>query len=332
MSLKQSILQILEENRETSISGQQLAKRFSVSRAAVWKAINALKTEGYQIDSVTNKGYRLAEDCDILSAEGILPFLKLEYKDTDLYVSKTVESTNQEAKKYSAKKTKQRILIVANEQTLGKGRFGRTFFSPENSGIYMSIILPLNIEAINAVLITTAAAVAVCRAIQSVANVQPQIKWVNDIFLEGKKICGILTEAFTNVESGIVESVVVGIGVNFKTKPEQFPDEIKETAASLFSGKAPSVTRNHLIAEMTNQLLEICGDLNDRQFLEEYKARSMVLGEKIQFFRNNSWHIAKVLDIDPNGGLIIEDEQGKIQTLNSGEISIQWIKTEEKER
>ena len=227
MSVKQSVLQALEENRKICISGEQLAKTLNISRSSVWKAIKSLKDEGYCIAATTNKGYRLETGSDVLSYEGMLPWLAPQNKNLTIKVYKTIGSTNQVAKKMAIDGEAQGTVIISEEQTQGRGRMGRSFFSPAKSGIYMSLILRPNVYAHEAVLVTTAASVGVCRAIEKVTDKNPQIKWVNDIFLDDKKICGILTEAVTNFETGLVECVIIGIGLNFRLPEENFPAGIK---------------------------------------------------------------------------------------------------------
>ncbi len=319
MPLKQSVLQILESNRTNFISGEQIASELNVSRAAVWKAIKALESEGYIINCVTNKGYQLTEDNDFISMEGILPFLKDNYKYNKIIVHKTIGSTNDEAKLKALEGYPHGSVIIAETQTKGKGRMGRSFHSPAGSGIYMSFILRPKTDASNAVLLTTAAAVAVCRAIKIACNIKTKIKWLNDVYYNDKKICGILSEAVTNCETGMVESVVVGIGINFKT---EFSDELSLTACSLYSDVKPPITRNRLIAQVINQTLDISEDFMSRKFLSEYKEDSFVIGQDIIFLRNNVWHEAKAVDIADNGGLVVQYENGQTETLFSGEITI----------
>ena len=206
MSVKSEILHILESNKGENISGQELADLLGVSRTAVWKAINLLKDEGYPIESVQNKGYSLSTSSDFLSSEGIRLYLNEEFRDIPLAVYKTIESTNTEAKLLAVQNADHGTIIVSEEQTKGRGRFGRDFFSPSESGIYMSIILKPKLNIENSVLVTTATAVAVCEAIDKFTDQEPQIKWVNDIFIGDKKVCGILTEAVTNFESGMMDS------------------------------------------------------------------------------------------------------------------------------
>lgn len=327
MSVKESVLKILEENRETSISGEELAKYLSVSRAAVWKAINALRGEGYNITAVTNRGYQLTKDNDLLSAEGIKIFLNPKYNENYIRVYKTIDSTNQEAKKFLMDDDiPHGTVLLSEEQTAGRGRFQRKFFSPSNNGIYMSVILRPNIELSKAIHITTSAAVSVCRAIENLTNKRPKIKWVNDIFLDEKKICGILTEASGNFESGRVENVVVGIGINFKTKEADFPDDIKGVAGSIFEGEEPNITRNQLVAEILNELLYMCDNLEDKSIMQEYKVLSFVLGKKVSFLKNNRLNKAKAVDISDEGALVVQYENGDLDYLNSGEISIKTCK------
>lgn len=328
MTVKDFVLNQLEKNRGVPLSGEALAKAFSVSRAAVWKAIHALQADGYHIEAVPNQGYTLCADNDLLSAQGILPFLKEDLKMREIRVYPCVASTNQEAKKMALDGAAQGSAVLAEEQSAGRGRMGRSFFSPRGSGLYISVILRPQTDASNAVLITTAAAVAVCRAIEFVTKKQPQIKWVNDLYLGGKKICGILTEAVTNFETGVIESVVVGIGVNFKGRPEQLPEELRQKAGFLFAEEAPDATRNRLAAEIINQLCTLCDTLETREFLTEYRRRSMILGEKIRFLRNSVWAEAEAIDIDENGGLIIERAGGTHETLSSGEVSIRKLEAE----
>jgi BirA family biotin operon repressor/biotin-[acetyl-CoA-carboxylase] ligase len=325
MSTKQELLKTLEENRDTYISGEQLASQLKLSRSAIWKAIKSLKETGYQIESVTNRGYRLLNQSDLLSPEGIRPWLAEENQELELTVYQTIDSTNQEAKKLALEGAKAGTVVLAEEQTRGRGRMGRSFYSPPQSGIYLSLLLRPDVAANEAVLLTTGASVGVCRAIKKVTGLDVQIKWVNDLYYGGRKIVGILTEAVTNFENGQFEFVIIGIGVNFKQPEAAFPEEIKEIAGTLFEEKPDALTRNCLAAEIINEVLKICQDLTNRDFLDEYKSHSLVLGKQIKVFRNNAWELAIALDISDEGGLMIRNQFGQTETLNSGEISIRNI-------
>lgn len=320
MSVKNEVLHILERYKGNSVSGQELADLSRVSRNAVWKAIKSLKDEGYHIQT-SSKGYSLSLSSDILSAEGIRLYLNEEFKNIPLTVYKTIGSTNTEAKLLAVQNAVHGTTVMAEEQTMGRGRFGRDFFSPSGSGLYMSIILKPRLSMENSVLVTTAAAVAVCWAIEKITDLSPLIKWVNDIFIDNRKVCGILTEAVTNFETGMMDSVVVGIGVNVKTKNEDFPFELRDIAGSILDNENKSV-RNQLTAEIINNVLNMSKNLGDRSFMQDYKERSMILGQDILYKKDNLWHEGYAIDIDDYGGLIIHTPDGQKITLNSGEVSI----------
>jgi BirA family biotin operon repressor/biotin-[acetyl-CoA-carboxylase] ligase len=317
MPLKSDILKELETNRDKYLSGQYLAEKFGVSRNAVWKTINILKTDRYKILSVSNKGYRLADNSDLLSAEGITGYLTAEYKNLSVFSYKEVDSTNNEAKRLISSGFDRAALITAESQTAGRGRYGHTFYSPEQTGIYMTVVIHPDIDIFNAVSITTAASVAVVRAIEAITDAKLRIKWVNDIYLDNKKLCGILTEAVTGFESGITQSIIIGIGININTV--NFPDDIAGIAVSL---NPDGITRNKLIAEIAKNILDISGNLNDKSYLDEYRAHSLVLGKYITFYKNGDANCAKAIAIDDAGGLVVMYDNGVTEVMRSGEISI----------
>lgn len=324
MSVKIEVLKALEENRGTFFSGEALANKLNISRAAVWKAIKQLKEEGYSIKAISNKGYSLSIETDVLSREGINIFLKEENKGLDIEVYKELDSTNVYAKQLAVQGALHGTVVLAEEQTAGRGRRGRSFYSPGSTGIYMSIILRPNMEANEAILITTATSVAVAKAIEAVTRIKTGIKWVNDIYIDEKKVAGILTEAVTDFESGKIECVIVGIGINFSTPKNSYPDEIKEIATSLYENKPNDITRNQLVAEIINQVLASFKNLQSKEFIEDYKEKSIVIGRDIYILSNNSKTKAKAIDVDEQGGLIVLTEDGVVKTLNSGEISIRF--------
>ncbi|MCM1244500.1 MAG: biotin--[acetyl-CoA-carboxylase] ligase [Roseburia sp.] len=324
MSVKTELLSILEANRETDLSGEELAKKLGVSRTAVWKAVKALKQEGYQIDAANNRGYRLQEATDVLSGEGIRLGLSGDRKNFPIQVHKVLDSTNVEAKRCALEGEPHGLTVIAEEQTNGKGRLGRNFYSPPGTGIYMSILLRPELTGADAVLVTTAASVAVCRGIRKTLGLEPQIKWVNDVYLGDKKICGILTEAVSDFEVGKIDTVVVGIGINYRT--DEFPDELKEKAGSVLPKK--NVPRNVLIAEVLNEFWDIYENLTEREFMEDYRTYSNVIGKEVRFLEKDVWYEGKALDIDNDGGLIIEcrdaDGHPSTRTLHTGEITLRW--------
>ena len=324
MELKQQILRILEENRGISISGTKLANELSVTRSAVWKAIKALQKEGYCITAVTNKGYCLAPHNDIVSAESITPYLKGKAHNFHLEVHQTVTSTNTIAKELAAKGSPEGTVIIAREQTEGRGRMGRSFYSPESTGIYFSIILRPKLSIEDSLRITTATAAAVAEAIESVAGVDAGIKWVNDIFVEDKKVCGILTEASLNFENGGLEYAVVGIGLNIAT--QDFPKELGTIAGSIFKEKPENdPISSILLAEILNNVADIKDSLTDAKYLEEYRRRSFLIGKNILVLKGGQEIPAKAISIDEKARMVVEYDNHTREALSSGEVSIRPI-------
>lgn len=259
---------------------------------------------------------------DILSVEGIAPLLDESAGDIELAVFGEIDSTNLEAKRRAKKSAVKAAVIIADSQTAGRGRFGRSFFSPPGCGIYLSVLLRPNREQLaNATLFTTAAAAAVCRAIERVCGLEPQIKWVNDIYLGGKKVCGILSEAVCGKESGAIDSIVIGLGINFKSGGE-LPDELRDIVGTLFGDERLTVSRNKLAAQVINELFSILPDISSRKFLEYYRSRSMLLGQEVVFSRGDKKYTAMAENIDDDGALVVRFADGKREALNSGEVSV----------
>jgi len=321
MELKQQVLGILELNRGNSISGAKLAEALFVTRSSIWKAIKALQKDGYDIAAVTNKGYCLNTRNDIVSAESIHPYLQGEAKNFTLEVHNKVTSTNTIAKELAGKGAKEGTVIVAHEQTAGRGRMGRSFYSPTSTGVYFSIILRPTLNLESSLLITTSIAVAVAKAIESLADVKAEIKWVNDIFVNGKKVCGILTEASLNCENGGLEYAVVGIGINISTN--SFPEDIQSVAGSIYTDK-PNHTpiTSRLVAEVLNNIATCLGSLTSKEYLEEYRKRSFLIGQEILIIRGNTTIPAVAIEIDDKAQLIVEYSNKERAVLSSGEVSV----------
>ena len=314
MALKEEVLKYLSDNSSEYISGEELAHSLGKSRTAVWKAIKSLQADGYRIDAVTNRGYMLDADNDILNAQEIKKSLSFDCR-VEYY--KTLDSTNNVAKRIIAEGEDDVLLVVGEEQTAGRGRQGKSFYSPGGTGIYMSLVVHPMIELQNAVTATTAAAVAVCRAIESLTDKKPMIKWVNDVYLNGKKICGILTEAVTDFETQTVSSIIIGIGINLTTK--DFPCDVQN--ASCLNA---DVKRAELIGAVANELNRIVNS-GYGEFLEYYRAHSLVVGEDIVFIKNGVSTSARAVGIDDFGGLEVELADGTHYTLRSGEITVRKI-------
>lgn len=239
---------------------------------------------------------------------------------SDIQIFSELDSTNRYLKELAKEGAKAGTVIIANKQSAGRGRLGRSFFSPEGTGIYMSILIRPEIELQKSVRITSMAAVAVARAIERVSGIETKIKWVNDIFLNGKKVCGILTESGISTITGTLEYAVLGIGINVGTI--QFPEELKDIATSICNECSHTVTRNELIVEILKELEYWYPSLQDGSFLKESRKRSLLLGKDILIVGNGEKNYeAKALDLDDMGHLWIEKE-GKKEMLHSGEVSI----------
>lgn len=322
---KSEVLRILQEHGGEPVSGEALANEIGVSRNSVWKAVTSLKNEGYNIDGKQKRGYVLSES-NVLSQAEISRYLTDKSLGDKIVVYDEIDSTNNAAKKYALKSESRDVfdrVFAANCQTAGRGRLGRSFYSPPKSGLYISFLLHPRLLAESAVMLTTAASVAVCKAIEVTANVSPEIKWVNDIYINNKKVCGILTEAVTDFESGAVESVVIGIGINIST--EEFPEDVGNVAGNIGGGSAFQANiRSRLAAEVINQVNSvICGDIlsrGDYGYIKEYKERSMVLGRDIIILNTNE--TAHAVDVDDRGGLVVKTQDGTRKVLSTGEISI----------
>lgn len=232
-----------------------------------------------------------------------------------------IGSTNDYLKEIASKETKTWHTVIASAQTAGRGRQGRSFSSPAETGLYLSILLRPTPHPELAVRITTAAAVAACQAIEACTDEHPQIKWVNDVFLHDKKVCGILTEASVNPDSRELEWAVMGIGFNVYEPNGGFPDELKDIAGPISEKKIPGL-RGHLAAEFLKDFYRICSNISEADHSEEYKKRCFVIGRDINVISGDSIRAAKAVDINKECHLIVRYEDGTLDTLSSGEISI----------
>lgn len=332
MTTREKVLELFEKNKGIYFSGEEIAKELSVSRAAVWKAVNALRKEGYSIDAVTNKGYCLSEKTDILSPQGIQKYLHSGSIPMDITVLSTIDSTNVWIKEKAAQGFKEGCTVISNEQTHGRGRYERTFFSPSETGIYMSLLLrPQNCSSAQAVKLTAMTAVAICEAIEEVSNKEAQIKWVNDIYVNNKKVCGILTEASFNLESGLLEYAVIGIGINVYPPKEGFPAKICKTAGSIFSF-AQDDLKNRLTASFLNHFMKYYTDfscsgntpatLSDTSLIEKYRSRNIAVGKEITILSGKQSRRAFAYGIDDSYHLLVKYDNGEKESLSYGEISI----------
>ena len=326
------VLQILYRKNGECVSSSEITGELGITRSAVFKIINELKKQGFDIESIHHRGYRLGNEKDIISPEIINEIIEKEGMNRSIQYFERVDSTNTFAKKILMEGESYPDIIIANEQEQGRGRLGREFYSPKGTGIYCSFILDPFIKIENSILVTVAASVAVSRAIEKVTKKDTRIKWINDIYIDDKKVCGILTEAVTDFETGIIGKIILGIGINFNTPSESFPDEITDRASSVFMDDTFGVTRNQLIAQLIIEIDECMNDIENDEIIRYYRNKSLVLGKmlEITYFGQEKPIQGKAVDIDRNGFLIIETKNGLL-TLNSGEVSIRQNKEERDE-
>ena len=329
---KEALLVLFEKNKGKYFSGEEIAEKLDVSRTAVWKAVESLRADGYPIEAVKSRGYCLSPDTDIVSGQGVGKYLN-EKLDLDFEVFDEVGSTNTLLKEKAAGGAREGTVIIANSQTGGKGRMGRSFYSPMNTGLYISVLLrPSDISPQQALKITTMAAVAACNAIDSVIadtskKDRPQIKWVNDIFYHDRKVVGILTEASISMENGNLEYAVLGIGFNVYAPEGGFPEEIRDIAGAILPDSTPDA-KNKIAAEFLNSFFAIYRDPKHLKYEKDYKARCLVLGKDVDVIPTGAGEKrrAKVIDITDDCNLIVKYEDGTKATLSSGEVSVRPTK------
>ena len=233
---------------------------------------------------------------------------------TSVLIYPTIDSTNTEARRLAEADKKAPLIIIAKEQSGGRGRMGRSFYSPDNTGLYMTVLLEASHNMIDNVMLTTSASVAVCRAVEKLSGIRLSIKWVNDLYLNGKKICGILCESF---EASGKRFLAVGVGVNISTA--DFPSEISDVAGSL--GVSENI-KNELAAEIFAELWRLYNTGDKSEMIDYYKERSIVLGKRIFFVENGVKQYAEAIDIDEYGRLAVRLDNGKEKILSSGEITV----------
>lgn len=317
---KENLLKILEENRGSVLSGNTLAEELNISRNAVWKAVNALKNEGYDILSIKNKGYLLSSWSDALSESEIRMNLDEDLRD-DLKITILSETPSTNSYLKENKDLANNTLVIARTQTQGRGRLGKSFHSTDQGGIYMSLLKTGDIVKYDTSLATLAAALAVSEVLDRLLEEETRIKWVNDIYHNGYKLAGILTEGTLEFETGSLSALIIGIGININT--EEFPSELQDIAASLYSITGRKFVRNEIIAEIIDALEKyLLMTKNDKERLVRlYKEKMLYLGEEITVRRGTDEFSAHLTDLNEEGHLILKRNHETL-TLNSGEISI----------
>ncbi|MBC8546504.1 biotin--[acetyl-CoA-carboxylase] ligase [Clostridiaceae bacterium NSJ-31] len=322
---KLDVLRILEDGKGDYVSGEELAAKLGLSRAAVWKSIRALQEDGYQIESKQGSGYRLEETTDALLESKILEHLHTTRLPVALDLRDTVDSTNTQLRAAAYAGAPEGTVIVADKQTAGKGRLGRSFYSPNRNGVYMSVLLRPNLPFDQIHFLTMLAAVCVVEAVRTVAGVEAQIKWVNDVLVDGKKLCGILNEAAVEGESGRLGFVVMGIGVNVGTTSD-FPEMQRNTPGALRDYSSVPFSRCRLIAQILNNLdryyYPYIETRDSAAFLDTYRRALCLVGRQVTVTRGDESYPALVTGLSDSGGLLVRANDGRTLELTSGEVSI----------
>lgn len=322
--MKTKILTYLR-NTDQYLSGEQLSQQFGVSRTSVWKYMKQLKEEGYQIESVPRKGYRLVETADRITSSEILSQNKANWIGKEVEYFESTDSTNNRIRSFAEEGRKQGLLAVAEEQTGGKGRRGRSWDSPPGAGIWMSLLLKPCIEPHKASMITILAALAMVRGIEKVSDLSPKIKWPNDIVINRKKVCGILTEMSAELEE--IRYIILGIGINANT--ESFDEDIADRATSIYLENGKNIKRAKLIAEFCMEFEQLyeeflrCGDLHTIK--GEYESYLINIGKMVKIMKNRREEIRKAIGINELGELVVEDAAGKKEIVFSGEVSVRGL-------
>lgn len=318
---KYKILEILRNREGEYISGEILSEQLNISRTAVWKGIHSLKEKGYKIEGINNKGYRFLEDAaDNISKYEIEKKLADNKLWNNVYCFETIDSTNNYAKK-DIEKLFHGDIIIADEQLKGRGRMDKVFYSPKESGIYMTFILKENIFPDSIKLLSLGISNAVCRAIEEETGIIPELTW-NDIRVGEKKVCGILTEYSVEVETGKAEYLIVGIGINVNNT--EFPKELRDKVTSLriFSGQ--EINRKNLIISILNEIEKIVQNKKyisqRKKILYEYMERAKLLNKKVEVKVIDKKIIGTVRGINDRGGLIIIKENGRKEIIYNGEL------------
>ena len=322
--MKTEILTVLKE-APGFVSGQELCDRLGVSRTAVWKVIKQLEEEGYQIEAVRNKGYRLAEAADVITEAEIGSRLRSKWMGRHLVYFPETDSTNIQAKRLGEEGAPEGTLVVPERQTAGKGRRGRTWSSPAGTSIYMSFLLRPNIPPRCAPMVTLIAGLAGAKAVNQVTGLNARIKWPNDLVVNGKKICGILTEMSAEMEG--IHYIVTGIGINVNQK--EFPEEIRDKATSLLLEGGRCFNRSQLIAgvmEWFEPYVERFLETKDLSLLkEDYEEMLANLNQEVQVLDPAGEYHGVCQGIDKDGQLLVERGDGSLSRVQSGEVSVRGI-------
>lgn len=326
MTTKESVLSLLQTHGDY-LSGEEMSRALGLSRMAVNKAIHALQAEGCVISAVPHRGYRLDSLPDRMTQTSVLAALGNHPWQSLVTVLDTVDSTNTLAKRMAADGAPEGTVIISNEQTAGRGRRGRQFSSPANMGIYLSVVLRPHCSPEQLLHMTAVVAEAACQAVEDAVGLRPQIKWTNDLVYGTQKLSGTLTELTLEAESGLVSSLIAGIGINCGQRPEDFPPELREIATSLHQLTGEKIDRSRLCACLICRLYEVSKTWKSQKadWLKRYAADCMTIGKDISVVRGDTVRRAHADGIDDNAALLVTYDNGKTEAVSSGEVSVRGM-------
>ncbi len=320
---KDKVLLLLKGSSDY-ISGEELSQRMGITRSAIWKYIKSLRDEGYQIDSVTNKGYKLVDSNNVLNAIELEEGLQTKNLGKKIIFLQSVDSTNQEVKRQAVNDAPHGTVVVAEQQFMGKGRLGRMWSSPPGTGIWFSFLLRPQITPSEIAGITLAAGLGVCKAIRQFTGLNALIKWPNDVIVGNKKICGILTEM--TAEDDRVEYAVVGIGINVNMT--EFAPEIRNKATSIAVETGSPINRADLfkvVLKWVEYYIDMYLTDIEKSIIPEYTSLCATVGRQVTVTRGNNILRGNAVSVDSLGDLNVKLENGKIIAVNSGEVTVQGI-------
>ncbi|WP_251548667.1 biotin--[acetyl-CoA-carboxylase] ligase [Pumilibacter intestinalis] len=326
MNTKDSVIAVLKKSRDY-VSGEKISETLGLSRMAVNSAVKSLRADGYEITSVTNRGYLLTRSPDIINCGELSAYLPSERTEKVLCLE-SVDSTNNRLRSLALEGAPAGQIVIAESQTAGRGRYGRSFASPKGKGVYLSALLrPQNVTAASVMSASAWVAAAIHNAVMNAFGVRTGIKWVNDLTLGSKKLCGILTEMSIESENGHIQYMVIGAGVNVNETAEDFPEEYRSVATSLYMHTGVKLSRAKLAAEMIKSLDKLSEDIpfNKQPYLDIYRTYNVTAGKEVRLVSANENSVAYAKAIDDEFGLVVIDKDGNEKTVHSGEASVRGL-------
>lgn len=313
---------------DAPLSGEQISRQLGVSRTAIWKYIESLRQQGYEIDSAPRRGYLLSRAPDVLREGEICRQIDGCILGTELICLPTTDSTNTECKRRFMNGSREGLVVISDEQSAGRGRAGHEFISPKSKGLYLTALMQPKIAPMDAVNMTAWVAVAVCDAVEEVCGQRPGIKWTNDIILNGKKLCGILTEMEVEAETGALSYIITGIGVNCNHNETDFPAQLQNIATSLALECGKPIRRADLAAALIralNRMYRRFPSEGKADYLAAYRRDCVTLGHEVLLVRPGETKKAFAETVDDDFALILRYPDGTRETVDSGEVSVRGL-------